>query len=105
MERIRRALDETKDYLHVPKYKDWTTEYYQYTNRLAHLYFLRVIHNIPAYLVMLYFIGDREMNGPQTQSEWLNAIQTMRQTLGLPDNHPLSPYELELLVHVDTIVS
>lgn len=105
IELIRKSLDETKSYLHISLDKDWTSKYYQYTNRLAHLYFLRVKNNVPAYLVFLYFVGDEEVNGPRTKEEWLNAIQEMRQVLGIKENHPLAKYVLELFVDVDTITS
>jgi hypothetical protein len=105
IELIRKSLDETKSYLHISLDKEWTSKYYQYTNRLAHLYFLRVKNNVPAYLVFLYFLGDEEVNGPRTKEEWLNAIQEMRQVLGIKENHPLAKYVLELFVDVDTITS
>ena len=56
IELIKKSLDETKSYLHISLDKDWASKYYQYTNRLAHLYFLRVKNNVPAYLVFLYLV-------------------------------------------------
>ena len=55
---INKSLKETKKYLNLKSGIDLTKGFYQYSNRLAHLYLLRVINNIPAYLIFVYFIND-----------------------------------------------
>ena len=67
------------------------------------MYFLRVLHNVPAYLVMIYFIGDQSVNGPTSEEEWKDAIQSMHQTLGIPTKHSLDPYILNLFIHVNEL--
>ncbi len=40
------------------RFYNLTKGFYQYINRLAHLYLLRVLNKIPAYLVFVYFVND-----------------------------------------------
>lgn len=55
---IDKSLNDTKAFLGLTNDIDWSGKFYQYTNRLAHLYFLRVKCNKPTFLVNIYFIGD-----------------------------------------------
>ncbi len=84
--KIRTSLDETKKYLNGNPDADWAGTFYQVTNRLAHLYFLRVLNKIPAHLVFLYFVGDTEMNGPETVDEWRGAVKAIETYLGVERN-------------------
>lgn len=61
----------------------WTTPFYQYANRLAHLYLLRELNDIDAKLVMLCFLNDREMRGPETEAQWSQEISKVHDTLGI----------------------
>ena len=101
LERIQTALRETQHYLGVDQTIDWSGRYYQYTNRLAHLYFLREVHQLPAWLVFVYFVNDTDMSGPGTKEEWGDAIKDMKSALGLPENHLLSEYVIDLYVDVN----
>ena len=56
--KIRAALSETRDCLKVKSDTDWTRCFYQYANRLAHLYLLRKLNGCDAYLVFVYFVDD-----------------------------------------------
>lgn len=98
--KIQASLGETKRYLEVCSDVDWAkTEYYQYANRLAHLYFLHK-HNHAAYLLYIYFMNDTQMGGPRTQSEWECAVKCMRLSLGIPKEHRLSKYILNEFIDV-----
>src|SRR5262249_15118506 len=78
---IRTSLDETRRYLGAGPRIDWATAFYQYANRLAHLYLLRVVNKLPAYLVLIYFVNDHEQGGPTTQAEWEGALTLLKSTL------------------------
>lgn len=52
---IKKSLNVTQKYLNLKPDIDLTKGFYQYANRLAHLYFLRVLYDIPAYLIFVYF--------------------------------------------------
>jgi hypothetical protein len=62
---------------------DWSKQFYQYGNRLAHAYLLDRLNGIPTRLVFLYLIGDEDVSGPATRAEWDIAIHTVHHTLGL----------------------
>jgi hypothetical protein len=101
--KIHNALENTKQYISDDTImSEWTNSYYQYTNRLAHLYFLRS-KGIKAYLLFIYFVGDKAVNGPETVSEWKKAIQKMKEELQIPPLHRLSDYIIDIFINVDDI--
>ena len=55
---INKSLNETRKYLKLNPNIDLSKKFYQYSNRLAHLYLLRKLNDIPAYLVFVYFVND-----------------------------------------------
>jgi len=54
---IDKSLLKVKEYLGSKNINDWAGTFYQCTNRLAHLYFLREMCNKPAYLINIFFIS------------------------------------------------
>jgi hypothetical protein len=82
--KIRASLREVMTGLHAKPGLDWSTRFYQYTNRLAHGYLLSKLNKVPCRLVFLYLIGDTEMKGPDTKAEWEAAIRVLHEALGLP---------------------
>jgi hypothetical protein len=60
---IERSLYEVKLFLKVRNSDNWTQSLYQYANRFAHLYLLRELNGIPAFLVFASFVDDQEMHG------------------------------------------
>ena len=70
---------------------DWSDTFYQYANRLAHLYLLRELNDVPAWLVFVGFVGDNEMNGPDTAAEWRAAYRVVHHALGI-GRTPLAEY-------------
>ena len=101
--KIKNSLDEVKKYLSVSDSIDWTGTFYQYVNRIAHLYFLRVKNQIKAYLLFIYFINDISVNGPKNKDEWLGAIQMMECYLGLPKKHKLRKYIYDIFIDVNDL--
>lgn len=100
---IERSLKEVQSFLGVDPIVDWSQALYQYTNRLAHLYLLRELNNVPAFLVFVYFVGDHEMDGPVTVGEWESAIQVVKGILGLRESHRLSKYVHDVFIDVARI--
>ena len=90
LQKIRKALDETKDFLRVSSKADWSKCFYQYANRLAHLYFLRECNKVDATLVFVYFVGDTSVPGrdPVSREGWQTAIELAHHHLGLPAQAP-----------------
>ncbi len=89
IKKIKNSLDEVKKYLSISDSIDWTGTFYQYVNRIAHLYYLREKNDIKTHLLFIYFINDVTVHGPKTKDEWLGAIQTMECYLGLTKKHKL----------------
>lgn len=102
--KIEAALAETKQFLGSSSLSDWSHTFYQYTNRLAHLHFLRRQKPlVNAYLVFVYFVGDTSVDGPATKEEWLGAIKIIKNYLGIDRKHRLAPYILDLYIDVAEI--
>ncbi len=97
--KIRAALSETRDFLKVTSDTDWTKCFYQYANRLAHLYLLRKLNGCDAYLVFVYFVDDHTTK-PVSQSGWHAAVALAKAHLGLPKSDWASLYVRD--AYIDT---
>jgi len=103
IKQIKDSLDEVKKYLNIKNDIDWSGTFYQYVNRIAHLYYLREKNDIKAHLLFIYFINDVTVNGPKSKDEWLGAIQTMERYLGLDKNHKLKKYIHDVFIDVSDL--
>lgn len=72
---------------------DWLGVGYQYVNRLAHLYFLREVNQIPAHLIFLYFCNDPTLKNPANADEWKGAVRLFESLMGT------SSHRLRRFVH------
>ena len=99
LEKINKALNRTKRFYKAKPGCDWSNRFYQYANRLAHLYFLREVNRIDAYLVFVYFLNDPDLDGPRTEREWHAAIKVMHEALGIRGRVP-KKYVIDLFVDV-----
>jgi hypothetical protein len=97
--KIRQALKETRDAVAPRTSNDWTGIFYQYTNRLAHLYFLRTVNGIKAHLIYVYFLNAKDVGGPSSIQEWLGAIHLMESYMGLR-RHKLSRFVHHVFIDV-----
>lgn len=98
-ERIAAALGETRAALGAKGGADWSDRFYQFTNRLAHLHFLRR-EGVPALLVFVNFLNDGDMRGPAESAEWDGAFRTAGYALGLPRRHALTPFIRHVFIDV-----
>jgi len=101
IEKIKKSLRETKRYLNLNAQVEWSQCFYQYANRLAHLYLLRK-NDLPAYLIFVYFLNDVEMNGPATYNEWKGALKLLNSCLGI-GKHKLQRFITHVYVDVRTL--
>jgi hypothetical protein len=97
--KIKQSLEKTRKFFNSTTKVDWTQRFYQYTNRLAHLYLLREKNNLPAYLINIYFFNDVEMSGPSTIHEWEGAIKLLKTYLGI-GKHKLQKYTRDLFIDI-----
>lgn len=90
LRKIRKALDETRAFLKVNSKTDWSNCFYQYANRLAHLYYLRELNKVDAVLVFVYFVGDTTRSGvkPVSYGGWRAAIDLANHHLGVREHSP-----------------
>ena len=98
---INASLDEAKQFLGAKSVVDWTKVFYQYTNRVAHLYLLREVNRLSAYLVFVYFLNDTDKSGPKTADEWRAALKIVKGVLGLRVKHRLSKYVAEVFIDLN----
>lgn len=80
---IELAFSKVREDLKINTSHSWSAPFYQYANRIAHLHFLHNICGIQAVLVFVHFLGDEEMDGPRTKTEWQQVNGKVREYLGL----------------------
>ena len=100
--KIQKSLEKTKEFLNGRPEVDWSIRFYQYTNRLAHLYLLRELNKLPAYLVFIYFISDEDQKGPKTIDEWKGALKLLHSYLGI-GRHKLKKFTTEVFIDINSI--
>ena len=105
---IRESLETVKSHVKSRSPADWSTAFYQYNNRLAHLYLLRTLNKIDAFLVNLHFLNADEMASdrtvvPKTVDEWKSAITLQERFLGIRPKHALSRYMIHAFVDAQEI--
>lgn len=67
--------------------------------RFAYLYYLRKLNGIDAYLVLVYFLNDPDLDGPTSEREWQTAIKMVHQALGVGGKQP-KKYVIDVFVDV-----
>ena len=83
MAKINQSLDEARAAFNASKDASWQTPFYQYANRLAHLYFLYQLNGLDAYLLFLYFADAPDVPEPCTVPQWEGAMRLTEKCLGL----------------------
>ncbi len=99
LELIQRGLTETARFYNGTSPETWTEGFYQYANRLAHLYLLRELNGIPAWLISIYFVNDCAMAGPKSIAEWQSTIRSVHKHLGIDTEH-LRPHVVDVFLDV-----
>jgi hypothetical protein len=96
--KIQESLEMTRRALGCHSKVAWSQGFYQYTNRLSHLYLLRE-NGFLAYLIFVYFLNDTEMHGPSTAAEWQGAEQLLQSYLGI-GRHKLQKFVADVYIDV-----
>lgn len=104
LQRIRESMTEVQKAIASKSvgFVDWTGTFYQYANRLAHLYLLRELNREPVHLVNIYFLNAEDVGGPSTRLEWEGALKVVRTYLGV-GRHRLSSYCHDVYVDVKSL--
>lgn len=100
--RIEAALDQTALAIGAKPLAPWTNAFYQLANRLAYLHFLRE-RGLQAWLVLINFVGDTEMNGPKSADEWTAAYHIVWHVMGMPKRYELKSAILEIFPPVESL--
>jgi hypothetical protein len=101
---IMKSLNETKQFMEITDTVDWSGKFYQYANRLSHLYFLREKCNKEVFLVNVYFMGDKTVSGPKTRIEWDSALKVLKVYLGISKNK-LAKFMAEVFIDVEELIN
>jgi len=102
LKQITDAFDQTVSAFGAKPVIDWTGPLYQIANRLAHLHFL-IEHGVSTRLVFVCFVGDAEMEGPETADEWRGALRVARRMLGLPKRNRFSGRVIDVFPHTSQL--
>ena len=102
---ISASLAETQGWLNCREPRvDWKCGFYQYANRLAHLYFLREkAQKEGSYLVFLYFVEDSS-HIPTSRDAWNSALKLQKKLMGL-SAASLAGKAIEVFINTDDIKS
>ncbi|MFA4902347.1 MAG: hypothetical protein WC600_06325 [Desulfobaccales bacterium] len=99
---ISTSLAETQQWLSCRESRiDWKFGFYQYANRLAHLYFLREKAHIEAYLIFLYFVED-STHILTSLEDWKCALKLQKKLMGLSAGN-LTDKVLDLFININEI--
>ena len=102
--RIQESLAAAKSAFRASDGSSWESPFYQYANRLAHLYFLRELNGVDAHLLFLYFADAPDVPEPCSTDEWRGAIRLTKKCLGL-GAHPYIAQVKDLIVSVPYLLS
>jgi hypothetical protein len=83
LKRIRESLERVRHHMGTGP-ADWLNGSYQLANRLAFLYFMNEVIDVPTWLALINFIGD-ESHKPTSLGDWRLHQQNLFRSLGL---HP-----------------
>ncbi len=101
VEKIEAALRRTQKWLKADSRLDWTKGFYQYANRLAHLYFLNEIVGARAYLINLYFVHDTT-HIPTESEAWEAALTLQKKLMGL-EKEQLRGKVIDFPLHISKV--
>ena len=100
--KINNSIILTKQFLNVASGKNWLNGFYQYANRLCHLYFLRELCGVNAYLIFVYFVNDTT-HIPTSIEQWHGAIKLQKHLMALR-RHQLQQYVVEIFINIEEII-
>jgi hypothetical protein len=68
----------------------WETRYYQFCNRLAHLWWMNERAEVPTWLVYVLIVDDPAWRDGMTAPQWNDAFEMIRREVGLRPGHRLA---------------
>ena len=102
LEKIKRSTEAAKALFHAHSSGDWLGTYYQFANRLSHIYFLRETAGIDAWLVNLCFVDDKTIKEKATKKgDYKDELKLAKNELGLKDE---VPYVADVFLDADDLL-
>jgi hypothetical protein len=79
----------------------WFNSFYQYVNRIAHLYFLRELNGIPTHMIFLDIVNDPDSGKDTVTSteEWKSLVRLAEACLGISQRKKLMKHVHH--IHID----
>jgi hypothetical protein len=89
--KIKNSFARVRDYYGVPLASPaWESCYYQFCNRLAHLWWMNEQAEVPTWLVWALIVDDPVWRDRVTAPQWHRAFDDIKSKIGLPTQHALS---------------
>jgi hypothetical protein len=89
--KIRKSFGQVRNYFGVAETEPpWESGYYQFCNRLAHLWWMNERAKVPTWLVWVLIVDDSVWRDRMTAPQWHEAFQTIKRKVGLPEEHRLA---------------
>jgi hypothetical protein len=98
---IESSFHRTQDFLGNNSLLPWSKGFYQYANRIAHLFFLRQIAKVDAILVFIHFENDYT-HIRTSRETWQGALSLQKRLMGL-SRHKLQKFVQEVFIDVKEI--
>ena len=98
LDQISKSVKATQQYLNVQWSACWLENFYQYANRISHLYFFREICGINAQLIFIYFCNDISYK-TTSYEQWQGALLLQKSMMSLK-RHRLQKYVHEFFFEV-----
>ena len=97
--KIQNSIIHTKQFLNATSGQNWLNGFYQYANRLCHLYFLRELCGVNAYLIFVYFCNDNT-HISTSHEQWDGALKLQKHLMSL-NKHKLQKYVIDILIDIN----
>jgi hypothetical protein len=91
LEKIRTSFAEVRGFYEVAAHAPpWETRYYQFCNRLAHLWWMNERAEVPTWLVWVLIVDDPVWRDRMTAPQWHRAVAAIKSEVGLSAGHRLA---------------
>lgn len=97
--KIKNSIFHTKQFLNATSGLNWINGFYQYANRLCHLYFLRELCRENAYLIFVYFCNDN--THISTNYEQWNGVLKLQKHLMSLNKHKLQNFIIDIFIDIN----
>ena len=91
LDKIRKSFAEVRYFYGVADdVPPWESRYYQFCNRLAHVWWMNERAKVPTWLVWALIVDDPSWRDRMTSPQWHEAFQTIKRDVGLRSHHRLN---------------